>query len=62
MTNAITVIHHTIENENELVGQLWIEPDIIEWRKARGRKAYRIKLEDFKDFIEQHGKEVKPRG
>jgi len=62
MTNAITVIHHTLEDGNRLVGEIWIEPDVIEWRKARGRKAYRITLKDFKDLIEKHGKEVKPRG
>jgi len=61
MANTISFIHTSIEGGEKYLGEIWITPNTIEWRKANGQKAYRVKFEDFKNFMETSGKKVTPR-
>ncbi len=60
MKNKINFVHTSIESEEKYHGEIWIRENAIEWRKARGHKAYQVKLEDFKKFMEAKGKLKNP--
>ncbi|MCY4219530.1 MAG: hypothetical protein OXE56_09735 [Gammaproteobacteria bacterium] len=61
MANTISFIHTSIEGVGKYHGEIWIMENAIDWRKAHEQKAYRVKFEDFKNFMETNGKKVKPR-
>ncbi len=61
MANTIAEARHDIVGGNKLVGEIYIRPDIIIWRKSHGQKYHTLTLKQFRDFIEKQGKATKTK-